>query len=198
MAPKLSPRIFPTAFRQLEKQWRSQSIFYNPRCGNWSLTSLKSSWGLFTGWMSSAWIYPALHSAMKSFTGKDIKPRSPQWDNWGDGHPLCPSGPVCRFIYSQIPRMNESTCPGASENPLKVLITSYKHFTTSEALIHKLSFTYGAQKAQKPPKLPKKWGVLVNRMVFASKSSTEIHEKEGGNYIFFLINLASKLSIWYS
>lgn len=72
MVPKLSPRIFPTVLRQFEKQWRSQSIFYNPRCGNWSLTSLKSSWGLFTGWMSSAWIYPVLHSAMKSLLGKTL------------------------------------------------------------------------------------------------------------------------------
>lgn len=41
MVPKLSPRIFPTAFRQFEKQWRA--LFYNPRCGNCSLTSQKSS-----------------------------------------------------------------------------------------------------------------------------------------------------------
>lgn len=157
MVPKLSPRIFPTAFRQFEEQWRSRSIFYNPRCGNWSLTSLKSSWGLFTGWMSSAWIYPALHSAMKSFTGNTL----------GVGHhdettevmaTLCVPQAVFRFIYAQIPRMNESTCPSAFENALKVLITRYKHFTASEALIHKLSLAYGAQKPHKTPKLPKKWG----------------------------------------
>lgn len=38
---------------------------------------------------------------------------------------------------------------------LKVLITSYKHFTTFEALTHKLIFTYGAQKPYEPPKPPR-------------------------------------------
>lgn len=80
--------------------------------------------------------------------------------------------------------MNESTCPGAFDNALKVLITSYKHFTTSEALIHKLSFTYEHRNPKNHPNLLKNEVVLVNAMVFASKSSPEIHKKEGENYIF--------------
>lgn len=59
------------------------------------------------------------------------------------------------FMHKYQEWTSESACSGVFENPLKVLITSYKHFTTSEASTYKLFFTYGAQKPHKPPKFPR-------------------------------------------
>lgn len=159
MVPKFSHRIFPTAFRQFEKQWRSQSIFYNPRCGNWSLTSLKSSWELFTGWMSSAWIYPASHSAWKALLGKTLS-----LGHHNETTEVMATLCVPQVQFSGLFMHKYQEWMSQLVQVLLTMPLRYSSPARSTSLPLKpwsrLSFTCAAQKPHKPSKPPKRWGAF--------------------------------------